>query len=199
MSVSDQASAATLFGKTIASNEILFTFTNAVGNASNISEVYFDDDTTNHIFLSQTKIINSISGFTNFGSRLNPSNLPSGNSLANPFGATSGFGADVGNGGPSNGVNSNNDILGIVIKLKTGSAFNDVQSAFIHEKIRVGLHVRSIASEGCKDDSDSFVNDKPVDGGYPTPIPGAVWLFGSAFLAMMGVARKKQRLKTKLN
>jgi len=188
--VRDRSEAFDYFGEAIASDEVLFTFTNNVdsGINSNIGEIYFDDGT----ILSQTRIIDSLGGFTKYtGGTIKPGNLPSGNIISPAFVATAGFGADT-TKNPKNGVNATIDILGIVIKLQTGLDFGDVQTALTDGPLRLGLHVRSIGA-GAADFSDSFVSNPFGDGpaAIATPIPAAMWLFGPALLALTGVIRRK--------
>ncbi len=179
----DQSSADSVWGQTIASDEVLFTFNNNVGITSNVHEIYFDDGT----FLSQTSLINSLGGFTNYtGGTPTPGNLPGANNINPAFDATASFGADT-SGNPSNGLNASEDYLGIVIKLLPNLGFSDVQNALSNGDLRLGLHIGSIGSAG---GSDSFVSN-PVN---PVPLPAAVWLLGTALLGLVGFKRKQAHL-----
>lgn len=186
--VRDQSQALSDFSESINANEALFTFTNSADINSNIGEIYFDDGT----IFSQTRIINSLGGFTNYTNGVNngikPGNLPGGSTINPAFEATAHFGADT-QGNANNGVNASNDIVGIVIQLQSGLGFSNLQQALIDGTLRLGLHVRSIGDAGF---SDSFVNN-PFSAA-PTsavPIPAAMWLFGPALLALTGVIRRK--------
>ena len=183
--VRDQSLALTDFNESIEANEVLFTFTNSVEVNSNIGEIYFDDGT----IFSQTRIINSLGGFTNYttcGNKgVKPGNLPDGGTINPVFDATAHFGADT-QGNVNNGVNTSNDIVGIVIELQTGLDFNHLQQSLIDGTLRLGLHVRSIGSAGF---SDSFVNNAFAP--TATPLPAAMWLFGPALLALTSVIRRK--------
>ena len=95
----------------LAANQILVTFTNNVGTASSISEVYIDDDLP--IFASPTPVptvYNSLGGgtnnFTNFAANgsTDPNNVPGGASTDPAFIATTSLSADVASGPPTNGV-----------------------------------------------------------------------------------------------
>jgi len=170
-------------------NEVLFTFTNTADISSNLSEVYFDDGT----IFSQTSILNSLGGYTNFSdggkNGVNPGNLPGGDTISPIFEATADFGADT-QGNAINGVNSSSDILGIIIKLQSGLGFSALQQSLVDGTLRLGLHVRSIGIAG---GSDSFINN-PFDADLDpslVPIPAAMWLFGPALLALPGVIRRK--------
>jgi hypothetical protein len=188
--VRDQDQALTDFNESINANEVLFTFTNNAAVNSNIAEIYFDDGT----IFSQTRIKNSLDGFTNYSdggkNGINPPNLPGGNTIApNPFVKTADFGADT-QGNPNNGANASNDIVGIVIQLLSGKNFSELQDSLTNGVLRLGLHVRSIGNASL---SDSFVNN-PFGGGpaaIETPIPAAMWLFGPALLALTGVIRRR--------
>jgi len=191
----DSGSAATKFGQTIATNEILFTFTNNVsatvtndgyqGYTANFSEIYFQVDNTNNY--SQTEIINNLGGFTDFSSTINPADLPSDGSAVPEFITTDGYGADA-KGNTSNTLDSSSDILGIIIQLHNGYTFSHLQDDIVNGALRLGLHVRAIDSTAI---SDSFVNTDPfaIAPASPVPLPAAAWLFGPALLV---AARKRK-------
>ncbi len=187
--VLDQNQALTDFSENISNNEVLFTFSNNVGTESNLSEIYFDDGT----IFSQTRIINSLGGFTNFTdgghNGINPGNLPAHNNIDPIFEATADFGADT-QGNKKNGVNESGDIVGIVIQLQNGLNFNDLHQSLYDGTLRLGLHVRSIGSSGF---SDSFVNIAAMvpDTISAVPLPAAGWLFAPALLLLSRVSRKK--------
>lgn len=190
--VFDPGGALEIFNESIAANEALFTFTNDVnaGTRSNIGEIYFDDGT----IFSQTSILNSLGGYTKYtdGGKngINPGNLPSGNSINPAFVATANFGADT-QGNPNKGVNTSDDIVGIVIQLQSSLGFAQLQEALVDGTLRLGLHVRSIGDSGM---SDSFVNN-PFDISEidPVPIPAAAWLFGPALLFLSNIIKRKPR------
>jgi hypothetical protein len=178
----DQASAASLWSQSIDSDEVLFVIKNNVGVSSNIGEVYFDDGT----ILRQSRIINSLAGYTNYTGSMHPSNLPGGNTASPPFVATAGFGADT-SGNPANGVNTAADALGIVIELLPGLNFDDVVTAIGNGDLRVGLHLRSIGQQ-----SDSFINHPEAHRFIPEPGSAAIWALG--VLAIAGLRRRERRL-----
>ncbi|MCQ8116282.1 VPLPA-CTERM sorting domain-containing protein [Methylomonas rosea] len=187
--VFNQADALSLLSESIGVNDVLFTFKNTVGIASNIAEIYFDDA---NFLLSQYAPFLQLGGTTDFGTTLNPSNLPGGNSMAIPFVASSGFGADVNPGNPSKGINASNDLLGIRIALQNGVSFLDLGHGLQDNALRIGLHVRSI---GAQDASDSFVSNGDTAGGgglgSPVPLPAAAWMFLTGVVGFLGVQRRR--------
>lgn len=171
------------------STQVLFTVQNAVGIASNISEIYFDDG-----LLGPSLIMNSLTGTTNFtGGGANPGNLPGG-SLADPvFQATTQFSADVNPGPPNNGINAAADMLGIYLGLGSYADFDAVVAAVGAGDLRFGLHVRSIGAEG---GSDSYVSppDTIIDPPPPVPVPGTVLLMGLGLLLLATARSRRTRL-----
>lgn len=173
----DATEANAVFNKSLSASQVLFTVHNDVGIAGNIAEVYFDDG-----LLGPSTVFNSLGGFTDFdGGGASPGNLPEGNTAAIPFVATQNFSADVNPGNPSKGVNTSDDILGIMLGLGSFSDFDAVAAAVTAGELRFGLHLRTIGQAG---DSDSYINTSPV------PIPAAAWLFGSALIGLVGIRRK---------
>jgi hypothetical protein len=184
----DATEANSQFSTSLAASELLFTVQNAVGIASNIAEVYFDDG-----LLGPSVALNSLGGYTNFsGGGATPPNLPGGAGAVPPFNATSLFSADVNPGPPSNGVNTSADILGI--KLGAGSLvdFDGVAAAVVAGTLRFGLHIRSIGALG---GSDSYINNPPGTIDPPqVAVPGTVLLLGIGLLGLLvpGVWRQRE-------
>lgn len=151
----DNIEANSTYSTSLTSDQILITFTNAVGTDSSISEIYIDDGT----IVGQSAVLNSLGGFTQFtGGGASPVNLPGGNTLVPAFVATSIFSADA-QGNPSRGVDTSTDILGIAYTLFPGLDLADVQAALYDGSLRIGVHVRSIGAGG---QSDAFVNPEPA-------------------------------------
>ncbi len=147
---------------TVSASQVSIKFTNAVGIASSISEIYFDD--------AMDSLLGSIASLTQVGTNFtsggaNPGNLPGGNNLTPPFQADSMFSADA-QGNPSNGIDTAGDSLTMIFNLKSSINFTDLLNALNSGGLRVGLHVRAIGQTG---DSDSFVNNPIV------PLPAAAW------------------------
>ncbi len=190
--VRDDVSAQLDFNQNIGANQVLFTFSNSIGITSNISEIYFDDG----VIFKQTDIINSIGGYTDFdnggNNGINPGNLPGGDTFYPSFSATAGFGADVTSGNPDRGINSSDDILGIVIELLPNLTFTDLQNALHNGDLRIGLHVRSIGPNG---GSDSFINNPGPEVIAPVPLPAAFWLFGVGFASLISFGKNPRKQK----
>ena len=180
LQIMNSADAFILFGETITDTQVLFAYTNDVGIASNIAEIYIDDGTV----VTLDSVINSLTGFTNFtGGSADPGNLPGGNTLSPPFVATSNFSADLtqGQGGTEKGINESLDTLGIVYSVTSGLA--GIQAALDDGTLRVGLHIRSIGTAG---GSDSYVNN-----GVSVPEPATILLLGFGLAGFLGFGRKK--------
>jgi hypothetical protein len=163
---------------------VTFFFTNAVGVASSISEIYFDDGT----ILGQVSVVDSFGGYTDFaGGGASPGNLPGGETVTPVFEATAAFSADaVGN--PSKGVDAADDILAIVYSLQGSLDFDDLVNTLLDGSLRIGLHLRSI---GVAEDSDSFISSRITV--TPVPLPAALPLFGTglALLGLLGWRRRR--------
>lgn len=186
----DASSSVSDFNVSLNTDEVLFTFRNTAVIASNIAEIYFDDGT----IFSQTGLYNSLGGYTSFsGGTPTPSNLPSGNAITPAFQATASFGADVDPGNPTKGINASDDILGIKIQLLAGLTANQVVDALSNGNLRLGLHVRSIGSDG---NSDAFINTPVASTARAVPVPAAVWLFGGALISLLGGLSRNRRGST---
>lgn len=177
-------------------SDVLLTFNNAVGTASEVAEIYFDDG-GGLLDFGTTTIINSLGGTnTSFQSTMvAPPNLPAGNSIPSsfggPFAKPPSFAADSDVQGqpPNDGLDETTDIVGFLVEFSPGQDLDALVAAILDSTFRVGIHVRSIDGGP----SDSFING-PEDGVTPpsqVPIPAAIWMFGAAILGLVGVARTK--------
>jgi len=156
---------------------VSFKYTNNVGIASSISEVYYDDGP----FLGIASLVQVGCAFTGGGA--NPGNLPGGNNLTPAFNATQQFSADA-QGNPALGIDTATDSLEMRFNLINNKSFADVLTALQNGDLRIGFHVRAIGTQGS---SDAFVN-------YPTvvPLPSAAWL-GATGLGLIGVTSLGRR------
>jgi hypothetical protein len=189
----------------VGANQALFVFTNPVGIASNISEIYFQQGTGGPIG-SFSALYNNGTTFTH-GSAA-PPDLPSGNNITPEFKVTNPFKADIGNG---TGVNSATSSVGILYNLSGGLGFNDVVTALLNGYetpnlvwqsngnplsggilgLRVGLHVRSIPP-GLS--SAAFINTAAVRP-PAVPEPSTLLLGGLGLLPVgWGALRRRRRL-----
>ncbi len=153
------------------STQVAFTFTNNVGIASSISEIYFDSA---QVFLGAAALTQTGTNFAAGGA--NPGNLPGGNNLSPAFNAVSIYSADA-TGNPSNGNDQASDSLVMTFTLAQGQTYNSIISAINSGAMRIGIHVRAIGSNG---QSDAFVNI------VPTPAAASV-------LGMAGIVATRRR------
>ncbi len=157
-----------------AGGSVLFDFSNDVGIASNIAEIYFDAGG----FLASLGILSQSTGVT-----YAPGIAPPALAPQNPPGVadfTTNFGFDIGTGA---GLNQSADSLILTGVLSGLFTYNDLLNAINSNDFEIALHVRSIDGE----DSDSYIL-----GGGPNavPLPAAGWLFGSALLGLISLRRR---------
>ena len=165
-------------------SNVLFKFTNSSVIASSIADIYFDYGNTNYFTSVSNNILGAAgeSAGVNYTDGATPANLPGGNTI--------GFTADAsGDSAPpvmANGVNAANEYAAFLGTLGLSSSFADVIAGLNSSAFRIGLHVQAIGNLG---GSESFVNAP----GSPSqvPVPGAIWLFGSAILGFAGFNNRK--------
>ena len=173
-----------LVNVTQSGSNVLFKFTNSSVIASSIADIYFDYGNTNYF----TSISNNILGAAgesagvNYTDGATPANLPGGN----PIGFTADASGDSAPPVSSNGVNASTEFAAFLGVLGISSSFGDVIAALDSNAFRIGLHVQAIGDLG---KSESFVSAP----GSPSqvPVPGAIWLFGSAILGFAGFSNRK--------
>ena len=173
-----------LVNVTQSGSNVLFKFTNSSVIASSIADIYFDYGNTNYF----TSISNNILGAAgesagvNYTDGATPANLPGGN----PIGFTADASGDSAPPVSSNGVNASTEFAAFLGVLGISSSFGDVIAALDSNAFRIGLHVQAIGDLG---KSESFVSAP----GSPSqvPVPGAIWLFGSAILGFAGFSSRK--------
>lgn len=146
---------------------VLFTFTNEVGTASSITDIYFDDGS-----LLAGPSVESQSAGVLFSSPASPGNLPGGGAVG--FVTSQAFSADSNAPVSANGVNAAIEWLTLGFTLQGTQTVDDVISELAAGTLRVGLHVQAIGTTG---GSESYVN--------VVPLPGAAWA-GLSLLGSMG-------------
>jgi hypothetical protein len=152
-------------------NQVSFKFTNAIGVASNISEIYFKDG----VLLGIAEIYSSST--VEFTQGATPPNLPGGEKVG--FVATAAFSAQAANPSAHKGINQSGDWVAIVFNLQSGGTLDDVLDELNKKELCIGLHVQAINGETL---SASFVNSPT-----PVPEPSLILLLGlgmgAAFIA----------------
>lgn len=163
-----------------------FTFTNDVGIASSITDIYFDLGTNTSLFSDISTV--AMSDGVSYDLSPSPSDLPSGNTV----GFTSDFGGDSTSPKTSaNGVNATGEYITFLLTFGTGFDYNDYLADLINGNFRIGMHIQAIAGINCENStdpecgSDSYVNVNPV------PVPAAAWLFGTALFGFFATSRRK--------
>lgn len=165
-------------------SNVLFKFTNSSVIASSITDIYFDYGNTNYFASISNNILGSAgeSAGVNYTDGATPANLPAGNTI--------GFTADAsGDSAPpvsANGVNAANEFTAFLGTLGLSNSISDVFAALDSNAFRIGLHVQAIGDLG---GSESFVNSPEHPN--QVPVPGAIWLFGSAMLGFAGFNKRK--------
>ena len=148
-----------------------FKFSNAIGTASSITDIYFDDGT-----LLGISTISSSVGVA-FTDPANPGDLPGGNDAAPDFVTTADFSADSDAPASANGVNSVTEWVTITFALQGIQTYADTLAALADGSLRIGLHVQAIGAVG---GSDSYINfDEPGD----LPLPD-----GGSTMALLGLS-----------
>jgi len=161
-------------------DSVIFTFYNNVGVTSSITDIYFD--------LGDTDLFRKIQMYTDsgtgvsFDSKATPKNLPGGKTID----FTADFSGDSNRPGVAqNGVNAVGEWVSFAGTLGSGMSFEGLLASLSTGEFRVGMRLQSILGTY----SDGFVNAQAIP---QVPLPGAIWLFGTA-LAGYGFARRNRR------
>jgi hypothetical protein len=175
-------------------NQVSFTFRNAVGIASSITDIYFDDGT----LLGISSVTNGGAG-VDFSLGASPGDLPNGNAVG--FVTSAGFSADSNPPAAANGVNSSSEFVTVLFNLIGGQTYADTIAAMnlslanpgvdVTGGLRIGLHVQAIGGDG---NSDAFVNTGTSRPGLSVPDGGTTLvLLGSAMAGLGFIMRKSSK------
>ncbi|MCW5731774.1 MAG: hypothetical protein KIT20_13530 [Alphaproteobacteria bacterium] len=166
-------------------NAIHFTFTNAVGIAASITDIYFDDIEP---FSVGSLSIAARSQGVSFGLGATPHNVPGGNEI----GFLADFSADsnAGPGGVSgNGVNAAWEFLTLRFLLIEDFSFEEVVARMLEGEFRIALHVQSIGAERR---SDGYVTTASREKAAPeVPEGNGLGLLGLGLLTLGFALRRR--------
>lgn len=166
---------------TSATDDVLFKFTNAVGIASSLTDIYFDNGTTAPPLLSSISIYAQSSGVS-FDTSATPPNVPGWNTLSPSFSADQSSDSNT-PGASSNGISAMSEYLTIKGTLASGYTYGNVLSYMGSSDFRIAVHVQSIGADGVS--AEYLVNTTPV----PEPETYAMLLAG---LGLVGFAARRK-------
>ena len=168
-------------------NFVDFTFTNAIGIASSITDIYFDADG----FLTDIKIQSESTG-VDFALGTEPPQPPGANQAMPPFEVTHSLIAGATAPPSQNGINSASEFLTVRFK-RDGVSFDQIIAALeagpnTASGIRIAAHVQGIGPNGA---SDTFIC---CGGGenVSAPEPAIMALFGIGLFAVAARARRRK-------
>ncbi len=147
------------FGKeNLASNNVLFKFSNVGPFASSMTQIYFDNST---VLKSMGTIADSGAG-VDFVAATGNMNLPGGNTVK----FSPDFGIKPTGSVSQNGVNPG-EWVSVLFNLSPSKTLNDVFNDLKSGSLRVGMHVQAFSNGG----SEAFVNNNtPVVAITPPPV-----------------------------
>lgn len=165
---------------------ITFTFFNDVGITSSVTDIYFDEGSSD-LFSGFTITDSSGALFSPTDvtdSAATPSNLPGGSAV----GFSADYSADS-DGNPVNGLDTDTDYVTFLASAGTDfTSFDDVIAALNTGDARIGLHIQAFADG----ESDSYISVNPV------PVPAAGILFATALFATGLIGRRKKKSTTNI-
>lgn len=157
-----------------AGGDVSFMFTNDVSDGSAIAQIYFDFGSMLGGLTDPTWTSHADTAFVEGAS---PANLPGGQDPGVGFYSDYGLNRKQ-QGGMKNALHAG-EWLDVVWTLSAGATFSDVIAALDSGDMRVGLHVQSVGPDG----------ELSFAAVTPTPVPGAVWLFGTGLVGLVGLRR----------
>lgn len=141
----------------------VFTFTNDVGLASSVTEIYFSSALSSYVDTTQANVGIANSAGVLFTAGANPPALPGGAPYG--LGPNAGFIAYAADASPTaNGIDASGESVAFTFGLLGGVGFDDLIAALNSFGVRVGLHVRAHAVDN---NSDGYVH---------IPAPAAILL-----------------------
>jgi hypothetical protein len=173
---------------TAAGNSVDFTFTNEIGIASSITDIYFDADG----FLKNMTVVGQSAG-VDFAPGANPGDPPGGSQASPAFEVTHTLLASANPPSADNGINSTSESLTVRFKIQGGQSFDDIIAALnagpdTADGIRIAAHVQGIGPNG---DSDTFICCTGGDN-VSVPEPALMALFGIGLFAVAARARRRK-------
>jgi len=160
-----------------AAGQVAFKFNNNGPMASNITEIYWDDDAGVLGGFGTPKYTSSGAGVVFVNDSTKPLNLPSGQTVSPSFMAT----ASVDSANGANKWINPGEWLKVLFLLQNTKTYSDELSALEDGTLRIGMHIRSIGEWG---GSESVVNiaymeAPPQQGEVPAPVTLALVGAGS--------------------
>ena len=156
-------------------NRVSFKFSNNVGFASSITDIYFADGLV--LVTTPAPEITTSGNGPNFASPATPPELPGSSNKWDVV-----YSADSDEPPPLNGIDAAGEWVTIIFDLASEKSFSDVITDINAGDLLIGLHVQAIGPNG--EGSDSYV--------VRVPEPGILILLGLAMSAI-GVASWRMR------